>query len=46
MNSLEIMVFAAPVLAVVVAVSVGVLGLWLSERAERRKAHRSASTQP
>jgi hypothetical protein len=38
MNTIEIMVFVAPVLAAVVALSVGLLTLWLSERAERRKA--------
>jgi hypothetical protein len=38
MNTIEIMVFVAPVLAAVVALSVGLLALWLNERAERRKA--------
>ena len=38
MNAIEIMVFVAPVLAAVVALSVGFLMMWLNERAERRKA--------
>jgi hypothetical protein len=38
MSTLEIMVFAAPVLAVVV--SVGLFTTWLNERTERRKAQR------
>jgi hypothetical protein len=38
MNTVEIMVFAAPVFAVVIVISVGFLTTWLSERAERRKA--------
>jgi hypothetical protein len=37
MSTLEIMVFAAPVLAVIVVISFGFLMTWLNERAERRK---------
>jgi len=38
MSILEIMVFAAPVLAVVVVISFGCFMMWLNERVERRKA--------
>jgi hypothetical protein len=40
MNTIEIMVFAAPVLAAVIVISVGVLLTWLSARADRRKEQR------
>jgi hypothetical protein len=38
MSTLEIMVFAAPVMAVLFVITVGLLATWLAERAERRKA--------
>jgi hypothetical protein len=38
MTTLEIMVFAAPLLAVVFVIAVGFLATWFDERAERRKA--------
>jgi hypothetical protein len=38
MSTLEIMVFAAPVLAVVLVIAVGFLATWFDERAERRRA--------
>jgi hypothetical protein len=38
MSTLEIMVFAAPVMAVLFVITVGLLATWLDERAERRNA--------
>jgi hypothetical protein len=40
MSTLEIMVFAAPVMAVIVVISVGFFGAWLSARAERHRVQR------
>ena len=45
MNTIEIMVFVAPVLAMIFALSVGLLSVWMSERAERRKLHRGGPAQ-
>jgi hypothetical protein len=37
-SALEIMVFAAPLMAVIFVITVGLFATWLDERAERRKA--------
>jgi hypothetical protein len=40
MSTIEILVFAGPLLAAVIAISFGVLLTWLSARADRRKEQR------
>jgi hypothetical protein len=45
MITLETLVWVAPLLAVAVVVLTGLVEIWLSDRAERRKARQSAPTQ-
>ena len=43
MISLEALAVIAPIIAVAAAIAAGLLGMWFTERAERRKAQRESA---